>query len=119
MVASWAVQLSRPRDRKLMRRLYATVDDYPELLQAYADAHGRHGVESVRATLDRARHAGQLPPHVDSVVLQQMLSGAALLYVSVNPDSSGEDAIRAFFTEILRQVGYRPATSHEGAHDDD
>ena len=119
MVAHWAAQLSRPRDRKLMRRLYAAVDDFPELLQAYADAHGRHGVEAVRATLDRARSSGELPPHVDSAVLQQMFSGAALAYVGVYPDDSGEDAIRAYFTDILRQVGYRPAASREGAHDDE
>ncbi|CAM03738.1 TetR family transcriptional regulator [Saccharopolyspora erythraea NRRL 2338] len=119
MVAHWAALLAHPRDRKLMRRLYAAADDYPELLRAYADAHGRRGVEAVRATLDRAREAGELPPHVDSAVLQQMFAGAALLYVSVHPDDSGEDAIKGHFTDILRQVGYRPAASREGAHDDE
>ncbi|GAA1972170.1 TetR/AcrR family transcriptional regulator [Amycolatopsis minnesotensis] len=119
MVASWAAQLGSPRDRKLMRRLYATVDDYPELLQAYADARGHRGAESVRATLDRARRDGRLPSHVDPVVLQQILGGAALLYVSVHPDTSGEDAIEAYFTDVLRQAGYRPAAAHEGVQDDD
>lgn len=119
MVASWAAQLARPRDRKLMRRLYAAVDDFPELLRAYADVHGRRGVEAVRATLDRARRAGELPSHVDSVVLQRMLSGAALLYVSIHPDTTGQDAIETCFVEVLRQVGYSPAAAREGAHVDE
>ena len=107
MVNHWAELLAEPRDRKLMRRLYAAVDDHPELLRAYASAHGMRGVEAVRAMLDRAKAAGQLPAHVDSVVLQQILSGAALLYVSVRPDDSGFDAIRDYFFEVLRQVGYQ------------
>ncbi|QWF82437.1 TetR/AcrR family transcriptional regulator [Amycolatopsis sp. CA-230715] len=113
MVASWAVQLGGPRDRKLMRRLYATVDDYPELLRTYAETRGRGGAEAVRATLDRARRAGQFPSQVDPVVLQQILSGAALLYVSVHPDTSGEDAIRAYFIDVLRQAGYRQGAQHD------
>ncbi|WP_432190309.1 TetR/AcrR family transcriptional regulator [Streptomyces sp. Tue6028] len=119
MVATWAAQLGRPRDRKLMRRLYATVDDLPELLRAYVAAHDRRRVEAVRATLDRARLAGVLPQHVNPAVLQQILSGAALLYASVLPGSSGEEDVAAYFNEILRQVGYRPAASREGAHDDE
>ncbi len=114
MVASWAAQLATARDRKLMRRLYASVDDYPELLQAYAQVRGRQGVDAVRATFERAQQAGELPAHVDPVVLQQMLGGAALLYVSVFPDDSGEDAIKAYFTAALNQVGYQ-----KGAHDND
>ncbi|GAB3881230.1 TetR/AcrR family transcriptional regulator [Kibdelosporangium lantanae] len=107
MVDHWATLLAEPRDRKLMRRLYAAVDDHPKLLRAYATAHGMRGVEAVRATLDRAKAAGDLPGNVDSTVLQQVLSGAALLYVSVRPDDSGADAIRDYFYEVLRQVGYR------------
>jgi AcrR family transcriptional regulator len=107
MVNHWAELLAEPRDRKLMRRLYAAMDDHPELLRAYASAHGMRGVEAVRAMLDRAKAAGQLPAHVDSAVLQQVLSGAALLYVSVRPDDSGFDAIRDYFFEVLRQAGYQ------------
>ncbi|MEG9518941.1 TetR/AcrR family transcriptional regulator [Saccharopolyspora indica] len=112
MIAGLAAQLGRPRDRKLFRRLHAAVDDFPALLHAYAEANGRRRVEAALAALDRAQRAGELPPHADPVVLQQILSGAAVHYVSVNPDDSGEEALRAYFAEVLRQVGYR---RHEGA----
>ncbi|MER7077710.1 TetR/AcrR family transcriptional regulator [Saccharopolyspora kobensis] len=117
MIAGLAGQLSRPRDRKLFRRLYAAVDDFPALLHAYAEAHGRRRVEAALAALARAQRLGQLPPHADPVVLQQVLAGAAVHYVSVTPDDSGEEAIRAYFAEVLQQVGYRPAS--EGEHGDE
>ncbi|MFH8786996.1 TetR/AcrR family transcriptional regulator [Streptomyces roseoverticillatus] len=109
MITDWAGHLSSPRSRRLARRLYATVDDLPELLRAYHGAHGRHRGRAVRAVLERARAAGRLPPGSDPEVLQQMLSGAALQHLAAHPDTTSADEVRAYFAAVLRQAGYRPS----------
>ncbi|MGW2600301.1 TetR/AcrR family transcriptional regulator [Streptomyces klenkii] len=109
MVSDWAGHLSSPRSRKLARRLYATVDDLPELLHAYHDAYGRHRARAVRAALERARAAGQLPPDSDLEVLQQILSGAALHHLATHPDTAGTEEVEAHLAAVLRQAGYRPS----------
>jgi hypothetical protein len=42
MVADWAGFLSRPDIGGVLRRLYSSAEEYPELLEAYWDRHGRH-----------------------------------------------------------------------------
>ncbi|MEU7227920.1 TetR/AcrR family transcriptional regulator [Streptomyces chrestomyceticus] len=105
MVTAWAGHLGRPRARRLIRRLYSTVDDLPELLHAYHKAHGSHRGLAVRTTLERARAAGQLPPDSDPEILQQMLSGAALQHLAAHPDTTGPEEVRSYFLAILGQVG--------------
>ncbi|MFI9228457.1 TetR/AcrR family transcriptional regulator [Streptomyces rimosus] len=105
MVTAWAQHLSTPRARRLMRRLYSTVDDLPELLRAYHRAHGSHHSLAVRTTLQRARAAGQLPPDSDPDILQQLLSGAALQHLAAHPDTTGAQEVKAYFLAVLGQAG--------------
>ncbi|MFI2241516.1 TetR/AcrR family transcriptional regulator [Streptomyces chrestomyceticus] len=107
MVTAWAGHLGRPRARKLIRRLYSTVDDLPELLYAYHKAHGSHRGLAVRTTLERARAAGQLPPDSDPEILQQMLSGAALQHLAAHPDTTGPEEIKSYFLAVLGQAGLK------------
>ncbi|MFE7122395.1 TetR/AcrR family transcriptional regulator [Streptomyces sp. NPDC057654] len=108
MVADWAGHLSRPRARRLMRRLYGSVDDLPELLRAYHGAHGGARSRAVRATLEQARATGRLPADSDPDILQQLLSGAALHHLAARPDTTGADEMKAYFLAVLRQAGHRP-----------
>ncbi|MEU8890127.1 TetR/AcrR family transcriptional regulator [Streptomyces sp. NPDC048442] len=105
MVTDWAGQLSDPRARRLIRRLYGTLDDLPELLRAYDTAHGSRQGRAVRTTLEQARSAGLLPPSSDPEVLQQVLSGAALQHLAAHPDSTGAEEIKAYFLAVLQQTG--------------
>ncbi|MBN6039035.1 TetR/AcrR family transcriptional regulator [Amycolatopsis sp. 195334CR] len=108
MLTDWAAYLSQPRARLLIRRLYGTVDELPDLLRTYHEVHGRHRSEAVRTALDKARADGRLPQAADTKVLQEMLSGAALQHLAAYPDNTGADEIEAYFLAILRQIGYQP-----------
>ncbi|QFU91136.1 TetR/AcrR family transcriptional regulator [Amycolatopsis sp. YIM 10] len=108
MLTDWAAYLSQPRARLLIRRLYGTVDDLPDLLRTYHEVHGRHRSDAVRNALDKARAGGQLPRGIDTKVLQETLSGAALQHLAAYPDNTGAEDIETYFLAILRQVGYRP-----------
>jgi AcrR family transcriptional regulator len=107
MLAHWAAYLSLPRNRRLLRRLYASADDYPDLLQAYLRAHGERRAAAVRATLSRARDASRLPPTIDVELLQQLLTGAILNHLSAYPDTTPADEIAAYLAAVLEMVGYR------------
>ncbi|GAA2819085.1 TetR/AcrR family transcriptional regulator [Nonomuraea rubra] len=109
MFGDWAAYLAVPRHRRLLRRLYGSVDDYPELVSTYRMVNGGRRAAVVRETLCRARDRGQLPRDVDVDVVQRMLTGAVLHEVGVVPDREDAAAIAAQFLEIMKQVGYRPA----------
>lgn len=109
MLDNWATYLSDPRNRRMLRRLYGAVDDYPELLRTYRNSHGRRRADAENATLRRSRERGQLPRDKDLDVVQQMLNGAVLHHLGAYPDTEGADAIRAYLMAVLQQVGYRRA----------
>ncbi|WP_113703041.1 TetR/AcrR family transcriptional regulator [Nonomuraea lactucae] len=109
MLADWAGYLSLPQGRRMLRRLYGAVDDHPELLEAYRNAHGRRRAAAVRATLERARADGLLPRDSDLDVVQQILNGAVLHHLGDYPDDESAAAVEAYLTAVLRQAGYRPS----------
>ncbi|MFF5205059.1 TetR/AcrR family transcriptional regulator [Streptosporangium sp. NPDC000396] len=113
MLSDWAAYLSQPRNRRMLRRLYSTVDDYPELLQTYRNSHGGRRAAAEHDTLSRARDDGQLPPDRDVEILQQILNGAVLHHLGAYPDTESSTAIKAYFIAVLQQAGYRP--SHHSA----
>ncbi|RBQ16275.1 TetR family transcriptional regulator [Spongiactinospora rosea] len=106
MLDNWATYLSNPRNRRMLRRLYGAVDDYPELLQAYRNAHGGRRAEATRGALRRSCDQGRLPRVTDVGVLQEMLNGAVLHHLGAYPDTLGAPAIKDFFVAILQQTGY-------------
>jgi AcrR family transcriptional regulator len=50
MLAEWAEALSQPRECRLTRRIFSSVDDYPEIVQVYRDRYARHREQAVRTT---------------------------------------------------------------------
>ncbi|MER7504258.1 TetR/AcrR family transcriptional regulator [Nonomuraea pusilla] len=114
MLGQWAAYLSNPRNRRMLRRLYGTVDDYPELLQSYRNSHGKRRAAAEHATLRRSLDRGELSQDTDLDVVQQLLNGAVLHHLGTYPDTESADAIKAYFMAILRQVGYQPASPTPG-----
>ncbi|MEU4700882.1 TetR/AcrR family transcriptional regulator [Nonomuraea dietziae] len=108
MLDDWALYLSEPRNRRMLRRLYGAVDDHPELLQAYRGANGLRRAAAERATLAAARDRGELPAETDLDILQQVLNGAVLHHLGSYPDTTSAADIRAFLAAVLRQAGHRP-----------
>ncbi|MER6949634.1 TetR/AcrR family transcriptional regulator [Nonomuraea sp. NPDC000554] len=120
MLDDWAGYLSRPGNRRMLRRLYGAVDDYPELLRTYRDSHGGRRASAERATLARAVADGQFPPEQDVEVLQQVLNGAVLHHLGARPDTENAVEVKTFLSAVLQQTGYRPPADnakrprHEG-----
>ncbi|WP_285490929.1 TetR/AcrR family transcriptional regulator [Amycolatopsis taiwanensis] len=111
MLTDWGDYLSQTRHRRLLRRLYGSVDDYPELLQSYGKASGEQRTRAVHTVLQRAVDKGQFPADSDVDIILQMLSGAILYHLGTYPDNVSADDIKAYLAALLRQAGHQPAQS--------
>ena len=108
MVTGWAQVLSDSRVRRLLRRLYGSIDDYPALGQAYRTSFQGPREQARKAVLERARDGGQLPPDADVDIILQVLTGAVWHHLAAYPDTTSPPDIKRFLKAVLRQTGYRP-----------
>ncbi|REJ05857.1 TetR/AcrR family transcriptional regulator [Microbacterium bovistercoris] len=106
MLASWALHLSDPRNRRLLRRLFASIDDLPELLPAYRAAESPRRQHAEREALRRAQAVGQLPEDADIDAIADILAGAILQHLTTHPDDESAARIDEYLTRVLTQVGY-------------
>lgn len=112
MFDDWGAHLAVPRNRRLLRRVFSTVDDYPKLMTTYHKVNGGRRRAVVREMLARTRGLGHLPAGLDVDVVQEMLSAAVVSHLVSHPDDEGPGEIKAYFMAIMKQVGYRPAAGH-------
>jgi AcrR family transcriptional regulator len=108
LLTGWAHVLSQPRQRRLLRRLYSSIDDYPELQQAHQRSLQQPREQARRDVLERAHRRGQFPPDADVDVILQVLIGAVWHHLAAYPDTSGARDVKRYLTAVLRQTGYRP-----------
>jgi AcrR family transcriptional regulator len=107
MVVDWAEFLSQPILRRMLRRLYGSVDDYPELLQAYWDSHGQRHWLGVRAVLEQARDQGQFDHDADLDLIHEILYATIIYDLAAEPDTHNARDIAERLTAVLRQTGYQ------------
>lgn len=107
MVADWAQFLSKPVLRRMLRRVYGSLDDYPELLRAYWDSHGQHHWSGVRAVLEQAREQGQFARDADLNLIHEILYATIIYDLAAQPDAHNARDIAERLTAVLRQSGYR------------
>jgi AcrR family transcriptional regulator len=115
MLTGTAYILSQPRQRRLLRRLYASIDDYPELKQLYSESYLPHWEQARRVALEQGRDRGQFPPDANADVILQVLTGAVWHHLATYPDTTSTQEVRAFLTAVLQQTGYRPAGDVTGS----
>lgn len=108
MLAGWASVLSNPRQRRLLRRLYGAIEDYPELARAYQRLFGQQRDQARRDVFERARDRGQFPADTDPEVLLDLLTGATWQHLAVHPDTCTAEDAEQFLRAVLHQAGYRP-----------
>jgi AcrR family transcriptional regulator len=108
LLTGWAHALSDARQRRLLRRLYAAIDDLPELAAAYRSRFGEHRDEARRQVLAQARDRGQLPAGTDPGVLLDVLTGAVWQHLASRPDTCTAAEVERFLRAVLHHAGYRP-----------
>ena len=107
MVTDWAEFLSRPNIGRVLRRLYSSAEEYPELLGVYWDLHGRHHWAAVQSTLNQARDQGHLAEDAEIDVIQEILFGTVLYQLVASHQAPDARQIETSLNAVLRQVGYQ------------
>ena len=107
LLAGWASVLSNPRQRRLLRRLYGAIEDYPELAHAYQRLFGQQRDQARRNVFEQARDRGHLPADTRVDVLLDLLTGASWQHLAVHPDTCTAEDAEQFLRAVLHQAGYR------------
>lgn len=108
LLTGWATVLADPRQRRLLRRLYGSFEDFPEIADAYRDQLGEQRNDVRRRVFERARERGELPADTDSQVLLDLLTGAGWQHLVTRPDTCTAEETEQFLRAVLHQAGYRP-----------
>lgn len=108
LLTGWATVLADPRQRRLLRRLYGSFEDFPEIADAYRDQLGEQRSDARMRVFERARELGELPADTDAQVLLDMLTGAGWQHLVTRPDTCTVEETEQFLRAVMHQAGYRP-----------
>lgn len=97
--------LCDPRNRDLIARVIGARTSHPSLVRTFWEHYVEPRRQVMRVLLERARDEGHLAPSTDLDVLMDMVVGAIIHRVVVQPDPPGEDAVRQYLRTLLRQAG--------------
>ncbi|UJW32136.1 TetR/AcrR family transcriptional regulator [Saccharothrix sp. AJ9571] len=107
LLTAWAQVLADPAQRRLLRRLYGAIEDYPELAAAYQSQFGEARDDARLAVLEQARERGQLPEDTDPAILLDLLTGAGWQHLATRPDTCSAAECERFLRAVCHQAGYR------------
>ncbi|OQS13154.1 TetR family transcriptional regulator [Nocardia donostiensis] len=119
LLPQWAEALADPKYRLLAARLLGAGPSHPALLNAYWHHHVLPRRERSRALLQQAQAAGVLSPTADLDILLDMLNGAIIHHLLLEParthttEGPPLSDLTAYLRSLLRQAGFAlPDTAH-------
>lgn len=106
LLPRWGAVLAEPRFRALTVRLLGAGSSHPSLLAAYWHHHVLPRRERAARTLEAAIEAGILAPDTDIEVLLDMLTGAVIHNLLLNPTPREPAEISDYLRRLLGQAGF-------------
>lgn len=97
--------LADPRYRALSARLLSAGPSHPALLEAYWHHHVLPRRQRARALLQQAQAVGVLTPTADIDVLLDMMAGAVIHHLLLEPGQPQPQEITQYLRRLLRQAG--------------
>jgi AcrR family transcriptional regulator len=107
MVEESVEPLADPGLRALTARLIGSGTSHPSLLETYWEHYVVPRRRRSRAILERARREGMLAEDADVEVVIDMMVGAVMYRLLVQPGQPGADEIRRHLEAVIRQAGLR------------
>jgi len=105
MMEAGAELMASDENRKLLARLIGSVQSHPRLLAIYWETYLRPRREAFGMMLDQAKARGELPAAADTAMLQDMMSGAMLHRLLIDPAPSTPQDLRDYLARLLQQLG--------------
>jgi AcrR family transcriptional regulator len=111
MMEAGAELMASDDNRKLLARLIGSVQGHPRLLAIYWETYLRPRREAFGVLLDRAKARGELPASADTAMLQDMMGGAMLHRLLIDPAPPTAEDLRDYFGRLLQQLGLTETTA--------
>ncbi|WP_433190725.1 TetR/AcrR family transcriptional regulator [Actinoallomurus sp. CA-150999] len=105
LLPQWGEALADPRYRALSARLLGAGPSHPALLEAYWRHHVLPRRERSRALLRQAQAEGVLTPTADIDILLDMMAGAIIHRLLLEPGKPHPQQITRYLRRLLRQAG--------------
>lgn len=105
MMEAGAELMASDDNRKLLARLIGSVQSHPRLLAIYWETYLRPRREAFGVLLERAKARGELPASADTAMLQDMMGGAMLHRLLIDPAQPTAEDLRAYLARLLQQLG--------------
>jgi AcrR family transcriptional regulator len=106
LLPRWGEVLADPKYQALSARLLGAGPNHPELLAAYWQHHVLPRQARARATLVQAQSDGVLPPSADVDILIDMMTGAVIHHLLLEPGPLDPAEITGYLRRLLRQAGF-------------
>ncbi|MGF6233494.1 hypothetical protein QFZ27_007449 [Inquilinus ginsengisoli] len=110
MMEAGAELMASDDNRKLLARLIGSVQSHPRLLAIYWETYLRPRREAFGVLLDQAKARGELPASADTGMLQDMMGGAMLHRLLIDPAPPTAEDLRAYLARLLQQLGLTEPT---------
>jgi AcrR family transcriptional regulator len=110
MMEAGAELMASDDNRKLLARLIGSVQSHPRLLAIYWETYLRPRREAFGVLLDQAKARGELPAGADTAMLQDMMGGAMLHRLLIDPAPPTAEDLRAYLARLLQQLGLTEPT---------
>jgi AcrR family transcriptional regulator len=105
LLPRWGEVLADPRYRALSARLLSAGPSHPALLEAYWHHHVLPRRQQAHALLRQAQADGVLTPTADIDVLLDMMAGAVIHHLLLEPGQPQPREITDYLRRLLRQAG--------------
>jgi AcrR family transcriptional regulator len=99
--------LTRPQFRKLAARLIGSSMSHPALMSVYQTTYLQPRRRAFAKVLKIARAQGLLPSNTDVEILFDMLTGAMLYHLLLQPEEHDDEKIRVYLLKLFEQAGWR------------
>ncbi|MGO4125059.1 TetR/AcrR family transcriptional regulator [Inquilinus sp. YAF38] len=109
MMEAGAELMASDDNRKLLARLIGSVQSHPRLLAIYWETYLRPRREAFGVMLDQAKMRGELSASADTAMLQDMMGGAMLHRLLIDPAPPTAEDLRAYLARLLQQLGLTEA----------
>lgn len=104
LLESWVSALAQPQLRTVLAQLIGSSTSNPRLRDTYWQHHVLPRRTLIGEKLERAKRDGELPADVDPDVLMDMMVGAVLYRLLLQPEPASEPEIREYIAEVIRHA---------------
>jgi AcrR family transcriptional regulator len=101
--------VTSPNYLKVIARLIGSLPDHPELMSIYWDSYLVPRRNAMRSLVERFRADGLIRNDANADILLDLLGGAIMHHVLIQPGKPSAEELRTYLLSVLRELGMSDA----------